>query len=161
MTRARSLMLGLFAFAASLAAADSPAAVATLLNGRNLDGWELITTPTATLGDVCHLRPDGVLAIDGKPPGFLQTARAYADYRLHLEWRWPGAPGNSGVLVHISSGPKDRVWPVCFQVQTKTKAVGDLLPMAGATFAEPLAPGSKTPIRYGIQPLPRRLAIHR
>jgi allophanate hydrolase subunit 2 len=32
-------------------------------------------------------------------------------------------------------------------VQLKNKAVGDVLPMAGATFAEPLAPDSKTPTR--------------
>ncbi|MGH3421672.1 MAG: 3-keto-disaccharide hydrolase, partial [Streptosporangiaceae bacterium] len=73
----------------------------------------------------------------------------YHDFRLHAEWRWPGKPGNGGILVHISSGPKDRVWPVCFQIQLKHGTTGDLLPMAGATFAEPLtsAPGAATPIK--------------
>ena len=61
--------------------------------------------------------------------------------------RWSDRPGNGGMLVHIASVPKDGRWPTCFQVQWKNKAVGDLLPMAGAAFAEPLStpPGAKTP----------------
>ncbi|MES1194915.1 MAG: DUF1080 domain-containing protein, partial [Opitutus sp.] len=40
------------------------------------------------------------------------------------------------------------------QVQTKIKSVGDLLPMAGATFAEPLtsAPGAATAIKAHTAP---------
>lgn len=109
-----------------------------LFNGRDLAGWEFTTSPAAKAADVCVLRPDGVIAAAGQPVGFLATTETHANYRLHAEWRWPGKPGNGGVLVHISSGPKDRAWPVSFQIQTKNKSVGDLLPMAGATFAEPL-----------------------
>jgi hypothetical protein len=148
MSVARSCLLFALAVTAPLAAADS----AALFNGRDLAGWALVTTPAAAIETVCHLRPDGVIAIDGKPSGFLQTAGDHRDFQLHVEWRWPGAPGNGGVLVHISSGPKDRVWPLCFQVQTKHKSVGDLLPMAGATLAEPLAPGIKVPTRPRLAP---------
>ncbi len=52
------------------------------------------------------------------------------------------------MLINIASGPIDRnIWPLCFQIQTKIAHVGDLLPMAGAKFAESLstAPGAKTP----------------
>ena len=127
--------------AASLPAAD-------LLADASLAGWELITTPAADLHHICQWHDQGVLLVNsGEPRGYLVTKAAYTNYTLHAEWRWTGQPGNSGVLVHISSGPKDRVWPVCFQVQTKRGNVGDLLPMAGATFAEELstAPGAKTP----------------
>lgn len=116
-----------------------------LFNGHDLAGWEFTTLSTGkTAADVCTIRPDGVIAAAGLPVGFLATTATYANYRLHAEWRWPGKPNNSGVLVHISSGPKDRVWPACYQIQTKIKSVGDVLPMAGATFAEPLtsAPGT-------------------
>lgn len=96
------------------------------------------------IASVCTARADGVIAATGKPVGFIATTATYHNYRLHAEWRWSGKPGNGGVLLHISSGPKDRAWPLCFQVQTKHGAAGDLLPMAGAAFAEPLtsAPGA-------------------
>jgi hypothetical protein len=110
-------------------------------------GWEFVTDPTIPIGQVCTVRPDGVVAVAGLPVGYIATTASYRNYRLHAEWRWTDKPGNSGALVHISSGPKDRQWPVCLQVQWKNKAAGDLLPMAGATFSEPLStpPGAKTP----------------
>jgi hypothetical protein len=120
-----------------------------LLNGSDLTGWELVTQPTtpAALADVCHYSSYGVLAVSGQPSCYLATTASYENYILHVEWRWPEKPGNSGILLHIASGPKDKAWPLCQQVQLKNKAVGDVLPMAGATFAEPLAPDSKTPTR--------------
>lgn len=125
-----------------------------LFNGRDLAGWEFVTTPATDVTVVCQLRPDGVIAVAGQPVGFIATTASYENYRLHAEWRWPEKPGNGGVLVHISSGPKDRVWPVCIQIQTKSKNVGDILPMAGATFAEPLtsAPGAATAIKAHTAP---------
>jgi unsaturated rhamnogalacturonyl hydrolase len=121
--------------------------VATQTMTALLTGWEFVTDPPTPIAQVCTVKPDGVVGVSGSPVGYIATIASYRDYRLHAEWRWTGKPGNSGALVHISSGPKDRQWPVCFQVQWKNKAVGDLLPMAGATFAEALStpPGSKTP----------------
>jgi hypothetical protein len=137
------------AFAASTPAAETPTKPLALLNGKDLAGWELTTSPAAEIGAVCHYTDNGVLAVAGKPIGFLATKTSYENYQLHAEWRWTGTAGNSGVLVHIASGPKDRQWPLCFQIQTKNKSAGDLLPMAGGTFAEPLtsAPGAATPQR--------------
>ena len=85
----------------------------------------------------------------GTPPGYLATRASYANYRLHAEWRWSGKPGNGGVLLHIASGPLDGVWPRSLQVQTKYGFAGDLLPMAGAGFAEALTskPGAHTAIK--------------
>jgi hypothetical protein len=113
----------------------------------SLAGWEFVTDPAVAIGDVVSARPDGVLAAKGSPLGYIATVARFRNYRLHAEWRWTDKPGNGGALVHIASGPKDRQWPICFQVQLKNTAVGDLLPMAGATFAEPLStpPDAKTP----------------
>jgi hypothetical protein len=110
-------------------------------------GWESVTDPPAEIGQVCSVRADGVIVVAGSPIGYIATTASHHDFRLHAEWRWAATPGNSGVLVHISAGPKDRQWPVCFQVQWKNTAVGDLLPIAGASFAEALStpPGAKTP----------------
>src|SRR4051812_15168229 len=114
------------------------AGAAELFNGKDFTGWELVATPSSSIENACQILPDGIIAAKGSPIGFLSTTATYENYRLHAEWRWSGKPGNGGVLVHISSGPKDRAWPLSMQIQTKNKSVGDLLPMAGATFAEPL-----------------------
>jgi len=121
-----------------LAAPGRAAPTAGLFNGIDLAGWEFITVPAMDIREICRVLPEGVIAVTGKPVGFLATTASYHDYQLHVEWRWSAKPGNGGVLVHISSGPKDRAWPLCLQLQTKHGSVGDLLPMAGAAFAEPL-----------------------
>lgn len=140
-----------------LALATAPVRAAEpreLFAGHDLAGWEFTTSPATAIGTVCTVRADGVIAAAGAPVGYIATTTPHANYRLHVEWRWPGKPGNGGVLLHISSGPKDRAWPLSFQVQTKNKSVGDLLPMAGATFAEPLtsAPGAATAIKARTAP---------
>lgn len=140
----------------ALAPAPAPAAEPReLFDGRDLAGWEYTTNPATAIATVCTVRADGVIAAAGVPVGYIATTIPHANYRLHVEWRWPGKPGNGGVLVHISSGPKDRAWPLSFQVQTKHQSAGDLLPMAGATFAEPLtsAPGAATAIKAHTAPV--------
>jgi Domain of Unknown Function (DUF1080) len=123
-----------------------------LFNGHDFTGWEFVTTPATDISAVCRILPDGVIAATGSPIGFIATTASYENYRLHAEWRWPDKPGNGGVLVHISSGPRDRAWPLSIQLQTKHGNAGDVLPMAGATFAEPLAPDQKTPQRPHTAP---------
>lgn len=130
------------------------ASAVALFNGRDFSGWELQTTPAAAIADAFRVLPDGVIGSTGKPSGFLATRESYRNYKLHVEWRWTGKPGNGGVLLHISPGAFDRVWPVSLQVQTKFGNAGDLLPMAAASFAEPLtsAPGAETRIKAHTAP---------
>jgi hypothetical protein len=143
------MMRQLLLFLISLSTAS--AVPVSLFNGRDLTGLELIVSPSADISTVCHIAEGGVLAISGKPVGYLLAAGSFENYKLHVEYRWPVDAArncNSGVLVHIASGPVDRnIWPVCFQIQTKMNRAGDLLPMAGAKFAELLssAPDAKTP----------------
>jgi len=130
--------------------ASTPAsAPVPLFASGGFDAFELVTTPAGTIGQVLTPRPDGVIAVAGNPSGYVATRAIYTNYRLHAEWRWPAKPGNGGILLHIQGGPRDRVWPLSQQVQTKSGAAGDLLPMAGASFTEPLtsAPGAATPIK--------------
>jgi hypothetical protein len=117
------------------------------INLNDLSNWQLVAESTVSVAEICDVRPGGVIAVSGKPVGYLASTRSFKNFRLHAEWRWPLSPGNGGVLVHIGSGPKDRQWPMSFQVQLKHGAVGDLLPMAGAAFAERLStpPEAKTP----------------
>lgn len=124
-----------------------------LFNGHDLDGWEIVTLPTAKAEATPSWRysTSGVLVVTGKPVSYLATKASHQNYRLHVEWRWPADAAknsNSGILLHIASGPTNHsAWPVCFQMQLKPTRAGDLLPMAEATFAEKLstAPGAKTP----------------
>lgn len=117
--------------------------------GLDLAGWQWVTTTgESNLAAVCSVGPDGVVSVVGKPISFIQSQQTWANYRLEVQWRWTGKPGNGGILLHIATGPKDRQWPESYQVQLKHGAAGDLLPMAGATFVEPLStpPDAKTPI---------------
>jgi hypothetical protein len=111
---------------------------------------EVSTSPAIPLAAVWTPRPDGTVAVAGTPSGYVATRASYTNYRLHVEWRWPGKPGNGGVLLHVTGGPRDGVWPLSQQVQTKHGFAGDLLPMAGAAFAEPL---TSTPGRQSA-PMP-------
>lgn len=144
----RKLLVPSLACACALLAACA-SVPAPLFGGDSLDAFEVVTTPAAPMQAVVQRMPGGVIALAGKPSGYLATRASYANYRLHAEWRWSGKPGNGGVLLHIASGPRDGVWPLSLQVQTKHGFAGDLLPMAGASFAEPLTsqPGAYPAIK--------------
>ncbi|MDR3652639.1 MAG: DUF1080 domain-containing protein [Paludibacter sp.] len=72
---------------------------------------------------------NGVLQITGISSGYLRTKKTYSNFELSVEWRWTTIAANSGVLVHIQ--PKDSVWPVCYQVNQKADAAGDIICMNG------------------------------
>ena len=91
----------------SAAGADTTAAPATiaLWNGNDLSGWHA-DVPAADGGK--EVTPsfatrEGILVSNGKPEGHLITDASYHDYKLTVEWRWPGEAGNCGVLVHSST----------------------------------------------------------
>ncbi len=108
-----------------------------LWDGHDLSHWTFVSPHPTDVTAVCHATPDGALAAAGRPIGYLLAGpETYTNFRLHVEWRWPANPGNSGILVFVSSGPKDREWPECFQVQLKAHRAGDIFAMAGADCAE-------------------------
>ena len=137
------MIIAWFGIGASALRGFAAQAPEELWNGRDFSGWRLVAEPATEISSVCTASPDGVLAVAGKPVGYLTTSTTHTNYRLHVEWRWPGTPGNGGILLHIVSGPKDRQWPECFQIQLKHTRAGDVLPMAGATLAELPAPDAK------------------
>lgn len=99
----RSLLLACAALAAC-AGTGLPDPI-PLFNGTDLAGWHA-DVPEADGGK--QVAPsfevrDGVLRSNGNPQGHLITDASYGDYRLTVEWRWPGEPGNCGVLVHTST----------------------------------------------------------
>jgi len=103
-----------------------------LFNGKDLDGWVRFIGPpkkdekdTKEKPDVNKIWTiaDGVIRCEGKPYGYIRTVESYADYKLHLEWRWPEKPTNSGVLLHKTG--IDRVWPKCVESQLQNQNAGD------------------------------------
>jgi hypothetical protein len=84
---------------------DDTTRTLSLFNGEDLSGWT--SDVPAADGKPDHPPSfavrDGMLVSLGKPEGHLVTDRSFADYRLVVEYRWPGEPGNCGVLVHAST----------------------------------------------------------
>jgi len=103
----------------------------TLFNGKNLDNWSIYTEdPDVDPGTVFWVE-DGILNTSGEPFGYLRTKESFSNYRLHVEWRWPGEPTNSGVLLHVQG--KDRIFPHCIEAQLMHERAGDIVLMgAGA-----------------------------
>jgi len=102
-----------------------PEGKVALFNGDNFDGWKLfVPDKEIDVDDIWSVR-NGVIRCKGVPNGYMRTKRKYADYALHVEWRWVGEATNSGVLLH-SSG-KDQVWPRTIEAQLKAGSAGDFV----------------------------------
>ncbi len=96
-----------------------------LWNSKDFTGWKLVVSdPSHDVSKTWSVK-DGVVRCTGKPSGYMRTEKNYANYLLHVEWRWTTEPGNSGVLVHMS-GP-DKVWPKCLECQMYAGSAGDIL----------------------------------
>lgn len=99
-----------------------------LFNGKDLSGWHIDVPAMDT--DAAAKNPfivrNGMLVSLGKPGGHIITDKEYSNYRLQVEYRFPSAPGNSGVLVH-SSTPRTlyKMFPQSIEVQLEHNNAGD------------------------------------
>ncbi len=77
----------------------------SLFNGRDLSGWHVDVPAMDSNARVRNpfIVRNGMLVSLGEPRGHIITDSSYRDYRLEVEYRFPGTPGNSGVLVHAST----------------------------------------------------------
>ncbi len=100
----------------------------SLFNGKDLSGWH------ADVPDMDNdpalkspfLVRDGMLVSMGTPEGHLITDAEYENYRLEVEYRFAGEPGNCGVLVHAST-PRALygMFPKSVEVQMMHENAGD------------------------------------
>ena len=97
----------------------------SLFNGKNLDGWTIFVDDSIISPEDFFYVKDGNIETVGVPLGYLRTVNEYSNYHLHLEWRYPENPTNSGVFLH-TSGP-DKIWPDYFQGQLKHEDAGDFI----------------------------------
>jgi hypothetical protein len=105
-----------------------------LWNGKDFTGWTRFLRDSSADVDDTWSVASGVLRCTGKPAGYMRTKKAYADYHLHVEWRWPEKPGNNGVLVHTTG--KDTVWPKSLECQLASGNAGDFWVIGGVETAE-------------------------
>jgi hypothetical protein len=112
----------------ALAPAVTPDKVVPLFNGKDLTGWEADVPARDTNKEApeSFVVRDGLLVSMGKPEGHLLTTKAYRDYRLEVEYRFPSKGGNCGVLVHASR-PRAlyKMFPQSIEVQMQSGHAGD------------------------------------
>jgi 3-keto-disaccharide hydrolase len=118
---------------AALAESDQARPIA-LFNGKNLDGLHVCLDDPSIAANQAWQADAGVLRGMGVGKGYIRTEMPYADYQMHVEWRWPQGPGNSGVVLHIVNG--DQVWPKGFEIQLKADRAGDIVMFADARGRE-------------------------
>ncbi len=104
-----------------------------LFNKKDLEGWHIYLKDADANAKSVWKVQDGEIRCTGKPTGFLRTAKEYSDYKLVLEWKWAGKPGNSGVLLHMSG--EEKIWPLCMEAQLMNGRAGDFIGM-GCDFNE-------------------------
>jgi len=109
-------------------AATSPTAVVHLFNGKDLAGWkaDVPARDKDPNGPPSFVVRDGKLVSLGTPEGHLVTDDRYRDYRLEVEYRFPGKAGNCGVLIHAST-PRAlyKMFPQSIEVQMESGNAGD------------------------------------
>lgn len=109
-------------------ATQKKSSVTQLFNGKDLAGWQVDVPAmdTAKVKRPSFIIRNGMLVSLGKPEGHLITKNEYANYRLTVEYRFAGEPGNCGVLVHAST-PRAlyKMFPKSLEVQMMHKNAGD------------------------------------
>lgn len=130
-------VIGLLSFGCILLlpAAESPTpATVRLFNGKDLSGWHVYVESAGTDPATVWRAEEGVLRCSGSGRGYARTTTACADYRLQLEWRWPAAAGNSGVMVNLVN--PDIIWPKCIEAQLAAGRAGDFASFSDARSKE-------------------------
>lgn len=120
----RSIVLALLASTSLVVGAETVA----LFNGKDLTGWRP-DVPAADKNP--NLAPSFIVRSNllvslGSPNGHLVTEKEFRNYRLDVEYRFPGQPGNCGVLVHASK-PRALydMFPQSIEVQMMSGNAGD------------------------------------
>ena len=105
-----------------------------LFNGKNLKNWVFHLKDPAIDPATVFTVQNGIIHIKGDPFGYMRTKESYSDYKLNVEWRYPGEASNSGVFIH---GQKpDTIWLKCIECQLKAGSAGDFVCMNGSDMNE-------------------------
>ncbi len=117
-----------------------------LWNGTDLSGWVFFLDDSTALRDTVFTVTNNVIRIGGQPFGYMRSMEEYGGYDLHVEWRWPQEPGNSGVFLNISG--EDKKWPATVECQLKSGNAGDLVFLGGSDATERLDKSKMVMAKY-------------
>lgn len=96
-----------------------------LFNGQNLEGWTIYPGDDSVKAEDFFYVKDGMIETIGVPLGYARTNKEFENYKLHVEWRYPEEPTNSGIMLHVN-GP-DLIWVSHYQAQLKYENAGDFI----------------------------------
>ena len=100
----------------------------SLFNGKDLAGWHVDVPEMDTNAQARNpfIVRNGLLVSLGEPNGHLITDAVYKTFRLKVEYRFAGKPGNCGVLVFAST-PRVlyKMFPKSIEVQMMHENAGD------------------------------------
>jgi len=124
----KNLLFIVLAFLVSCVSKNEPVQKKSLFNGTSLAGWHIDIPAMDNNPDTLNpfIVRNGMLVSLGTPGGHLITDSVYRDYRLEVEYRFAGQPGNCGVLIH-SSTPRALygMFPQSLEVQMQSGEAGD------------------------------------
>jgi len=131
-TRLTTIISVIFIFFAGFSFAQSPkndktASQSQFFSASDTANWIYVIKDKTLDPSTVFKMDKGILQVTGISIGYLRTKKVYTNFELTVDWRWTKVLGNSGVLVHIQ--PKDSIWPVCYQIQQKANAAGDIICM--------------------------------
>lgn len=113
---------------ACLPFASGPQQSRDLFNGTDLSGWHVDVPAMDRDPDARNpfIVRNGLLVSLGEPRGHLITDESFEDYRLEIDYRFAGEPGNAGALVHAST-PRALydMFPRSIEVQMMHRNAGD------------------------------------
>ncbi len=100
----------------------------SIFNGKDLSGWHMDVPVMDSNPDTLtpFIVRDGMLVSLGTPRGHLITDSLFSNYRLEVEYRFAGEPGNCGVLIYVST-PRvlSDMFPQSIEVQMEHENAGD------------------------------------
>jgi len=100
----------------------------SLFNGKDLEGWHIDVPEMDSVATAINpfIIRDGMLVSLGTPQGHVITDAQYENFRLEVEYRFVGEPGNCGVLVYAST-PRSlyKMFPKSIEVQMMHENAGD------------------------------------
>jgi hypothetical protein len=126
MMRINSLYI--VAFLSIIASSVVTAQTKSLFNGKDLSGWH-IDVPEMDKNEAAKtpfIIRKGLLVSLGTPGGHLITDSIFSNYRIEVQYRFAGKPGNCGLLVHAST-PRALygMFPKSIEVQIEHTNAGD------------------------------------
>ena len=115
-----------------------------LFNGKDLSGWNFIVQNNSVPAAEVYSVKDGVIHIAGSPLGYMYTTEKYADYILHVEWRWAEEASNSGIFLIIEE--PQNPFPNGIECQLQAGRAGDFVCLGGSQLDE-FVPDPERPLR--------------